>query len=61
MFVIIKQWPPRALYKEDNIVQNPKEHGENVEVQVNDHDTKEDDNANNTIEDDGTNTLIEDI
>ena len=42
LFVIIKQHPPRAPSKEDDIVQEPEEHGANVEVQVNDHDMEED-------------------
>ena len=60
MCVIIKQWPPRALYKEVDVIQAPEEHGGNVEVQSNDHYMEEHDHANNTIEDDWTNTLIHD-
>ena len=58
MFEIIKQSTPRELYKEDDAVQVPEEHGVNVEIQVNDHDMEDDDNDNNTFEDDGTNTLM---
>ena len=49
-----------TIYEEDDIVQVPEEHGENVQVQVNDHDMEEDDNVNNIVEDDGTKTLIHD-
>ena len=55
---MIKKWSLRALYQEYDIVQVPEEHGENVEVEVNDHYMEEDDHANNIVEDDGKNTLI---
>jgi hypothetical protein len=59
LFVIIREQSPRALRKKDDVIQVPKEHGVNIEVQVNDP-MKEDDHANNLVEDDGTNTLIHD-
>ena len=59
LFVIIKEWPPRALPMEEEVVVHiVLECGANIEDQANNDPMEANDDDNNTVEEDGTHRLI---